>query len=328
MSENASFSKTLSEFEDDKDDNLSGSVTVYEDDNDISYYNKSSKSRILNSSLGKRSPLALINKPSTSSSLSSHQQQHPTKTPSKVDEAFVKRLQPKECVADPFQFLSEEILLHIFSYLPKKTLNRIALVNRRFSRVMQDKNLWVRMDLGNKLLRRGAISKILCRGLIILRLAQAKIQNPIFESHFILDGFQSKLQYLDLSMASINKTSLAQLLSTCRSLKKLSVESVPLNVDVCLEIAFNKKLEVLNMAMCEGLDSDSIIILLMNLKQLTALNISWTQLNVECVSAVVEQLTPTIMRLNIAGCRKSLKDRREYQLIINCGNLKPSAYQT
>lgn len=311
MNENLSFSKTLSECDEDRDSSVS--VTVYEDDNELSYFNKSSINRILNSSVGKRSPLTTINKMSNQAGPStSRQHQSAVKVPSSVmDDAFVKRLQQKECSSDPFQFLSDEILLHIFSYLPKKALNRVALVNDRFSRVMLDETLWIRLDLGNKLLRRGAISKILCRGLVIIRLAQAKIQSPIFESDFIVEGYESKLQYLDLSMASINLESLEQFLSICRSLKKLSLEAVPINSAVCRQISQNKSLEVLNLAMCEGLSKEGVMIMTTNLQNLLALNISWTQLNSGSVAFIVDNLTPSIMRLNIAGCRKSLLDKRE-----------------
>ncbi|CRL02788.1 CLUMA_CG015763, isoform A [Clunio marinus] len=319
MNESASFSKTYSEFEDDKD--ASVSVTIYEDDNDLNYFNKS-KSRILNSSFGKRSPLVLINKTNQSAAGSSSQHQIPIRTSCKVDEAFVKRHQLKEPATDPFQSISDEILLHIFSFLPKKTLNRIATVNDRFSRVIQDETLWIRLDLGYRLLRRGAISKIISRGVIILRLAQAKIQSPIFESYFDSDEFVStKLQYLDLSMASIDTSSLEQFIKTCRSLKKLSLEAVPLDYGVCRQIAANKNLEVLNLAMCEGITKQGMICLLINLQNLLALNISWTGLNRECVAAVVEKLTPTIVRLNISGCRKSLLDSHIQTLTRRCRNL-------
>lgn len=311
MNENVNFSKTLSEFEDDR--NSSISVTIYEDDNDITYFNKSSKNRNLKSSVGIRSPLAIINKAGyqiAGPSSSGHQQIQ--KVPLKIDETFVKRLQPKECVSDPFQYLSDEVLLNIFKFLPKKALNRLALVNDRFSRVIQDETLWIQMDLAYKLLRKEAISKILCRGLVILRLAQAKIQSPIFEPDFISEGFESKLQYLDLSMASIDKASLTQLLAACRLLKKLSLEAVPVDANVCREIAQNKSLEVLNLAMCEGLTKTGVNSLITSLQNLTALNISWTNLKTNCVTIIVENLTPSIMRLNIAGCRKSLIDKREY----------------
>lgn len=315
MNEIVNFSKSslssderLQDFEEEKD--LSNSVTVYEDDNDLTYFNKSSINRILNSSVGKRSPLATLNNDSNQPGPSGVQQQS-KKLIAELDESFFKRLQPKEATPDPFESICDEILLQIFSYLPKKTLNRVALVNRRFSRVMLDETLWVRMDLGNKPVRRGALSKILCRGFIILRLAMTKIQSPIFESGFITEGFESPLQYLDLSMASIDKPSLAQLIGACRSLKKLSLEAVPVDSSVCREIAKNKCLEVLNLAMCEGVDRDSMVALMTNLPNLLALNISWTHLSSACVLIVMANLTPSIMRLNIAGCRKTLIDKRE-----------------
>lgn len=316
MNENINFSKPKGDLEDDKDYS-STSTTIYEDDNDLTYFSKSGKGRALNSSLSKRSPLSIINKSnqaSGSSACSSHHMEQPAKTPSKLDEIFVKRLQPKEPMVDPFQFVSDEILLHIFSYLPKKALTRIALVNDRFNRVQQDETLWVRMDLGNKPLKRGAISKLLCRGLVILRLAQAKIQSPIFEPDFNPVGFVSKLQYLDLSMASIDTESLTQLLHACGNLKKLSVEFVPLNMSVCHEIGLNMGLEVLNMAMCEGITKSALAYILQMCPNLTALNIAWINLSCDGCSTLAENLTPNIVRLNMAGCRKTLMDKRKFKL--------------
>lgn len=313
MNESVNFSKTLSEFEDDRD--TSTSVTIYEDDTDLDYFNKSAVGRVFNSSIGKRSPLSNLNSAVNQGAGPSNIQL--MKPPLKLDGAYVKRLQPKEIIQDPFQYLSDEVLLHIFTFLPKKALNRIASVNERFSRVVQDDTLWVRMDLGNKYLRRGAISRILCRGLVILRLAQAKIQSPIFEPDFIADGFECKLQYLDLTMAGIDVVSLAQLLGTCRSLKKLSLEAVPVNDNVCREISQNRDLESLNLAMCEGLTTYSVTLMVENLTNLFALNISWTRLNQSSVDIVIENVPPTIQRLNIAGCRKTLVNSREFPMWFN-----------
>lgn len=313
MSENFNLSENYS-IEDDKD--LSVSVTIYEDDSDLHYYNRSSKSRIFNSSLGKRSPLApLANTGAGPSTSHQHRQIFASgKTPSKFDDSFVKRLQTKEPLSDPFQLLSDEILLQIFSYLPKKALCRIAVINERFCRVIQDESLWIRMDLGGKLIRRGAIGTMLSRGFAILRLAQAKIISPIFDPDFIHEGFQSKLQYLDFSMAFIETTDLLKFLQSCRILKKLSLEFVPVNDAICFEISENEKIETLNLAMCEGLTVAGVTVMLPRLKHLFALNISWTHLNTESVDVVAACLAPSTMRLNIAGCRDSLMDRREYTL--------------
>lgn len=66
--------------------------------------------------------------------------------------------------------------------------------------------------------------------------------------------YLTKLQYLDLSMAVISTESLVQLFSKCRQLRKLSLEHVPVNDAVCKAIAQNRRLEVLNLAMCTGIN--------------------------------------------------------------------------
>lgn len=76
----------------------------------------------------------------------------------------------------------------------------------------------------------------------------------------------TKLQYLDLSMATITQESLVALFTKCRNLKKLSLESVPINSAVCAEIGKNRKLEALNLTMCTGLDEHGVTNLLPELK--------------------------------------------------------------
>lgn len=320
MSEIVNSSINKSEYDEERDTSVS--VTVYEDECDVSYFNKSSINRLLSTSMNKRSPLATINKPSGSSSSHNHHQQQVVKVPRKIDDSLIKRLVPKEVQPDPFQSISDEVLVHLFSFLPKKALHRVAVVNERFSRVVQDKTLWIRIDLGGRYVRAEALGIILARGLIILRLAQSRIQSPVFEKDFFAEDYESKLQYLDLSMASIDKPSLVELLAVCRSLKKLSLEAIPIDVNVCRQIAMNKSLEVLNLAMCEGLTQDGVMVIVASLQSLSALNISWTQLKTNCVGIIMDNLTPAIMRLNIAGCRKSLMDKRKY-FLENCCQCDP-----
>lgn len=305
MTEN--ISKTSDYCEREQDSNLS--LTIYEDESDINYFNKSTRKRIMNSSINKRSPLSTINQQNRNSETDT---QIPSSSTSKLDETFYKRLQQKSPPIDPFSRLSDEVLLHIFQYLPKKALQRIALVNTRFSRVVVDESLWIRLDLGNRALRAGGVGTVISRGLIILRLAQARIQRPIFDSDIDLEGYQSKLKYLDLSLASIDTFSLAQLLSVCRLLKKLSLEQLTVDFNVCKEISENRNLEVLNLSMCEGLTKGGITIMMVNLQSLTALNIAWASLKNECVNAFISNMPSTLMRLNIAGNRRSFEDSCMY----------------
>lgn len=306
---------SLNDFDDDSTNN---SVTIFEDEQEINYFNKSLNRPRFNSSSGKRSPLALLNRktcnrsiagPSSSSQPSSSQQ---VKAAVKNGpESIEIDCEEVEYCFDPFTRLSDEIVLHIFTFLPKKALNRVACVNDRFLRVSKDDSLWVRMDLGLKFIRSGAIGEIISRGLIVLRLSQAKIQMPIFDEEFPIEGFQSKLQYLDLSMTTMETKYTAQLLGCCKSLRKLSLEAIRVDDSVCCEISKNKNLEVINLAMSSGLTGIGVE-LITQLKSLVALNISWTNLETASVSKLVENLTATMLRLNIAGCRTTFLDKREY----------------
>lgn len=229
--------QSKSNFIEDSESNLS--VTIYEDKTEeLVYFNKSSKKRLLIASHSKRSPLASINKAIGSC-------EEPAAQP-RLDVAYCKRLYPRSTMpvaSDPFSRLSDEIVLHIFQYLPKKALTRLAQVNSRFSRIIQDESLWVRMDLGNRSFLPGALGRVLSRGLIICRLALARIPRPVFDED--TKGIELKLQYLDLSLASIDKESLTQLLSSCRILKKLSLEQLEVDSGICKEIAENSQLEVI-----------------------------------------------------------------------------------
>lgn len=321
MGENATFSTTQTEI----DDESNASVTIYEDDSDISYVNKSTKGRQLSSSQGKRSPLVVLNAGASNSGYNQvNFQAGPSSAPVKQQEIVkppvvsVPRYKPAIPPAPPVDYinqLSDEVILHIFQYLPKKTLNRIATVNYRFSQIIQDETLWIRMDLGFKVVRTGALAIIIRRGVVILRLAMAKFQLPVFEPSFRPELFHqvNKLQYLDLSMANIDKESLHKLLRSCRNLQKLSLEFVPINANICKAIAENSGINTLNLAMCEGLPSNGLARILDCLPNLNSLNIAWTDLNLRSVDIVCERIPANIVRLNISGNRKTFLDRREYE---------------
>lgn len=209
---------------------------------------------------------------------------------------------------DHFGKLSDEMILHIFRCLPKKALIRCSQVSKRFNQISLDETLWTRLDLSCKSLRDGALGRVISRGTVILRLAQAHISHPVFQPGSVDHSFETKLSFLDLSMCSIEHGTLGELLSRCRLLRKLSLENVPVNTECCREIASNVNLEALNLAMCEGLDSYNVTLMMKRLTKLHSLNISWTQLSRSSVDTLVTHVTPTLLRLNIAGCRTSMTD--------------------
>lgn len=68
--------------------------------------------------------------------------------------------------------------------------------------------------------------------------------------------------------------------------------------------------------MCEGLTAHAIAILTTKLTSIVALNVSWTNLTNESVMTLVNTISPTLLRLNISGCRRSLNDTSEFKDLV------------
>lgn len=78
---------------------------------------------------------------------------------------------------DNFARLSDEVILSVFKWLPKKALIRCSLVSQRFNRVAKDETLWTRLDLASKTIQPYALGRIVSRGVVILRMAQSRVSN-------------------------------------------------------------------------------------------------------------------------------------------------------
>ncbi|XP_058119906.1 S-phase kinase-associated protein 2 [Anopheles ziemanni] len=221
---------------------------------------------------------------------------------------------------DPFDRLSDEVILQIFKWLPKKSLLACGEVNHRFNRVSKDETLWVRLDLSCRRIKTDALSDILNRGIVVLRMSQASIARPdnMSDAEF---SHRTKLQYLDLSMCTVDKDVLCALLASCRSLIKLSLENVPLNEQICAEIAANPTLESLNLTMCSGISATGMRTIAKGLTKLQSLNVGWAYLSSEAVTELVHNLTPHILRLNLAGCRSTLGNEGLAVLVKRCPRL-------
>ncbi|XP_058794171.1 S-phase kinase-associated protein 2 isoform X2 [Phymastichus coffea] len=243
---------------------------------------------------------------------------------SNTDSFYLFRRKKKSSITgeDKFNKLSDEMILMIMKWLPKKCLVRSMSVCKRWHRIACDEALWTRLDLGSKVLNEGTLGHILPRGIQILRLAQAEIAHPAFlpNSDIYSEDYTCKLQHLDLSMAVVTSNDLADILIKCKYLKKLSLEKCTLNVTSCKAISKNKDLEILNLTMCEGMNIDCVTDIV-QLKRLTALNMAWCGLDADSMAYLCKHLPSSITRLNIAGCRKTLTDENVADLIKSCPHI-------
>ncbi|XP_059472875.1 S-phase kinase-associated protein 2 [Neocloeon triangulifer] len=223
-----------------------------------------------------------------------------------------------------FNKLSDEMMLSIFLWLPKVQLSRVALVCKRWRCIAYDDTLWGRLDLNNKSLHPRNLEHVLKRGVLVLRLTGAIIPSPVIKpnSSYLPLNFVSKIQYLDLTMAQISDEGLAELLKTCRHLRKLSLENCPLNQAVCEQIGHNVELEVLNLTSATGLKSNGLEAILACCTKLYALNVAWTAMDQETLNTLSVTLSQSIKYLNVAGCRKNLSDDHVKKVIEKCPNLE------
>eukprot|EP00088_Acartia_fossae_P001725 TRINITY_DN10687_c0_g1_i1.p1 TRINITY_DN10687_c0_g1~~TRINITY_DN10687_c0_g1_i1.p1 ORF type:complete len:490 (+),score=66.64 TRINITY_DN10687_c0_g1_i1:38-1507(+) len=220
---------------------------------------------------------------------------------------------------DAFCRMSDEVVLLVFKWLPKCTLARCAVVCRRWCRLIKDDSLWKRVDLGIRTVRPGVVGDVVSRGCVVLRLARSTIPSPIFNSSF--SSHSSKLQYLDMSMATIESTCLAKLIKTCKNLKKLALEHCDVNDDVCDGIGQNANLEVLHAAMVKGITEEGVEKILSGCGKLRELNISWTDLSPSGLEVLCSQLPSSVDRLCLAGYRDTLQDHHIHNICNRCPQL-------
>lgn len=137
-----------------------------------------------------RSPLATVSCNSNQKQISHNQALFDVETAKKMqhigcDESFFmyQKHDPRIYTGeDNFASLSDEMILSVFKWLPKKTLSRCSLVNHRFNRVAQDESLWTRLDLAGKTIQPWSLGRIILRGVIILRLAQCKVIMNLYKT--------------------------------------------------------------------------------------------------------------------------------------------------
>lgn len=243
------------------------------------------------------------------------------------DEFFVYKRRRLDHIGgdDKLNRMSDELILHIFRWLPKFMLARCAQVCRRWKRLSFDETLWRRLDLGGKTLKPGVVGRVILRGSCVLRLAKAEVAGPIFtpQLQHLPNSLvvRSRLQFLDLSMTAIQPQALEEMLGVCSELRKLSLEHCTMTPAICNLIAQNTHLDTLNLAMCYGLNHTSINAILQGCTRLQSVNLAWTGLTTEDLRMVCRRFPRSLERLNISGCRSTLTDGHVRLIVEQCPGL-------
>lgn len=105
---------------------------------------------------------------------------------------------------------------------------------------------------------------------------------------------------------------LFELFETCRNLKKLSMEHCIIDERACKALSKNEQLEVLNMSMCYGVGVVELKWIVEGCKKLESWNLAWTDLSTEALQLLCSSAPKTLERINISGCRMTLKDESNF----------------
>lgn len=236
--------------------------------------------------------------------------------------SYKRRKLYREETVDPFCRLSNELLLRLFSLLPRQSLARCARVCRRWRHLASDESLWRRCDCSSRSMAAGTLGRLLQRRVRLLRLARTEILSPVFCDPVSLQSepvVESRLTHLDLSMATISAQGLQELLTSCRDLVKLSLERCDLTTSSCASIGRNSRLRALNCALTTGISLEGMLSLLRGCQQLEELNLGWTGLECDTLDVLVAHVPSSLIKLNISGCRDQLLDSHVLKLGRNVG---------
>ncbi len=120
-----------------------------------------------------------------------------------------------ELPPNPFDRLSDEMLLALFKWLSRHSLSRVAQACKRFGTVVADETFWRRVDLSNRRVPPGTVANMMVRKTSVLRAARTNIVSPLLGGveAGIIAPLQCKLTILDLSMASIKPQDLSEVAS-------------------------------------------------------------------------------------------------------------------
>ena len=146
-----------------------------------------------------------------------------------------------------FDHLPDEVHLKIFKLLEIEDVMHCSQVSKRTKRICQDETIWKKVNLYERVVPSEFIAQILENGCKYINLRNAKLVGALK-----LSRKDYNVKYLNLSWCSADQGVLEKLISSCKSLQKLSLASLELNSNA---VFFpNQELQTLDLNAFKGLD--------------------------------------------------------------------------
>ena len=210
----------------------------------------------------------------------------------------------------PLDHVPDEVQLSIFKFLGTEDLISCSHVSKTLRRICQDESLWEKVNLSSKLVPSKFIEQILENGCKYINLNLAKIVGGLELSRNDYD-----VKYLNLDHCEAEKGVLEKLISSCKSLQKLSLRFLHLNSNAMKNLN-KQKLQTLDLTAFKGLDLD-LMTTFLSCEKLTDVSFRFHRhLSDDLVQYLVENLPRNIEKLSLSAI--GLTDEHVKTLVKRC----------
>lgn len=277
----------------------------------------------------KLSPLVLINNPA------GHERgaARPRLKTLKSSNAGIMQLRKR----NPFEHLSDELVINIFRYLEQSDLGQCSLVCRSWRRLALDESLWRIMKVSGKLLDPEILFRAIDRNPrnLIIQNCDLEDFDPLVEHVKSTQKRQRRsmlrVQKLNLACTRVSDGTISKLLRLMPKLMVLEFGgNTDLTDDTAMTIAENcPNLRSLSLRMVAGITNVGIEAIVRSCPKLRVLSLGWIcdghqngHVFVDSMIASLATHAQNLIHLDLSGCREFMKDAHTEVLLQSCTKLK------
>ena len=218
-----------------------------------------------------------------------------------------------------FDHLPDEVQLKIFKFLEIEDLMHCAQVSKRVRRICQDESIVKKVNLYKKVVPSEFIAQILESGCKYINLRSSKIVGELK-----LSRNDYNVKYLNLHNCIADQGVLEKLISSCKSLQKLSLCNLELNSNA---IFFpHEELQTLDLQGFKGLDLELMTNILSH-EKLTDVSFKYIQtgynrgLSNDLVQYLIENLSSVVEKVSLSFM-ECLTDEHVKTLVKRCKKIE------
>ena len=216
--------------------------------------------------------------------------------------------------------LPDELLLKIFSYMNMQELLQYGQVSKRIRAICSDKSFWEDTYVVKKKVKAEFIKFILDRNCNLLVIDKTVIDGCVKLNK------TSELAYLSLFCCNLDATKnfYHEILNSCCSLESLRMNSMKHSSNIVLQNLCKrneKTLFSLDLAECQWISKNSLLVISKHCTELTQIDFRSTNISQDAMDIFVSALSPNVETVCLACNGETMTDRLIEILVSRCNKI-------